>query len=396
MKLSVIIVNYNVKYYLEQCLHSVYLALDGIHAEVLVVDNASTDGSNEYFSGKNFPGFTYISNAENVGFSRANNQAIRQSTGEYVLLLNPDTLLPEEILNELCSFMDEHPEAGAAGVRMLTSNGRFLPESKRGIPSPWASFGKLMGVLKLFPSSRCFGGYYLSHLDEGSIHEVPVLAGAFMFFRRSVLEKCGLLDETYFMYGEDIDISCKILSEGYKNYYLPFPILHYKGESTSKDSGKQIRVFYKAMDIFFCKYGRKYNPLFRFIIRTGIVLRMNAALLMLGLKRMQKQLFPVRKPEPCFFVLGCAKSIDYIHIMLRRNKLTSPHYYLVADEYELLVSEKSLFLKPNTYTHIIFDSAAFSYSFIIDYLVSNGLTGLEIGIFDAESYTLVTPQKCYI
>lgn len=396
MKLSVIIVNYNVKYYLEQCLHSLYQALGYIRAEVLVVDNASTDGSNEYFSGKSFPGFTYISNQENVGFSRANNQAIKQCTGEYVLLLNPDTLLPENILKELISFMDEHPEAGAAGVRMYAPDGKFLPESKRGIPSPWSSFGKLMGVLKLFPGSRRFGGYYLSQLHEGSIHEVQVLAGAFMFFRRSVFEKCGLLDEDYFMYGEDIDISCRVLAAGFKNYYLPLPILHYKGESTSKDSAQQIRVFYKAMTIFFRKHEGGYNPVFRFIVKTGITLRMNMALLMLGLKRMHRQLFPIHEQEPCFIVLGSEMSIGYIQAICRRNKLSKQHHYLLADEQLLLEPEASLFLWRNTYTHVIYDTAAFSYSFIIDYLTSNQLNNLRIGVYDADSYTLVTPEKCYI
>ena len=235
MKFSVVIVNYNVKYYLEQCLCSLYRAIDNLSAEIFVVDNASVDDSEAYLT-ERFPRITYIYNKENVGFARANNQAIRQAKGEYVLLLNPDTVLPEQTLEEALLFMDTHPCVGAAGVKMLTDDGRFLRESKRGYPTLAATFGKLSGLGKLFPRSKGLGGYYCNALDADAIHRVEVLAGAFMLLRRSALEKSGLLDEDFFMYGEDIDLSCRIEEAGYENYYLPYPILHYKGESTSKDT----------------------------------------------------------------------------------------------------------------------------------------------------------------
>lgn len=231
MKLSIIIVNYNVKYFLEQCLCSVRAAIAGMEAEVLVVDNHSADGSVEYLRPR-FPEVTFIENKDNPGFAKANNQAIRISSGEYVLLLNPDTVIGEESVRSLCFFMDEHPEAGGIGVKMLDGHGVFLAESKRSFPSPWVSFCKIFGLSKLFPSSRLFARYSLPYLNKEKQHKVEVLAGAFMLLRRKALDKVGLLDESFFMYGEDIDLSYRIVQGGYVNYYIPERILHYKGEST--------------------------------------------------------------------------------------------------------------------------------------------------------------------
>ena len=206
MKLSVIIVNYNVSCFLEQALNSVYKALRNVEGEVYVVDNNSVDNSLAMLEAK-FPQVHVIANKENVGFARANNQAIRISTGEYVLLLNPDTVVEEDTFEKCIRFMDETPDAGGLGVKMVNGKGEFLPESKRGLPSPAVSFYKLFGLSKLFPKSKRFGAYHLTYLSNDEIHSVEVLAGAFMLMRRSVLDKVGLLDEDYFMYGEDIDLS---------------------------------------------------------------------------------------------------------------------------------------------------------------------------------------------
>lgn len=213
--LSIVIVNYNVCGFLEQCLLSVRDAVKGISHEIFVVDNASTDGSEAYISTR-FPQVKYIYNTENVGFSKANNQAIAQSSGRYVLLLNPDTVVGESVLDEACHFLDEHDDAGALGVKMIDGDGKFLPESKRGFPSPWVSFCKIFGLSKLFPYSRRFGRYHLRFLDENSTHRVDVLSGAFMLLRRSTLDRCGLLDENFFMYGEDIDLSYRMTLTGEK------------------------------------------------------------------------------------------------------------------------------------------------------------------------------------
>jgi GT2 family glycosyltransferase len=269
MKLSIVIVNYNVKYYLEQCLDSVLKAIQDIDTEIFVVDNHSSDQSTEYLIPK-FPTVHFIENQENVGFSRANNQAIEQARGEYVLLLNPDTVLGEDILTGVCRLMDENRRIGAVGVKMLDGYGRFLPESKRGFPSPWNSFTKMSGLAKLFPRSKVFGAYHLRYLDENEMHEVEVLAGAFMMLRRETLEKSGSLDNCFFMYGEDIDLSYRINQAGYSNFYFPEPIIHYKGESTKKDI-RYVKHFYEAMLIFFNKHYPYSNSLYKWTIQLAIV-----------------------------------------------------------------------------------------------------------------------------
>lgn len=234
MELSIIIVNYNVKYFLEQCLHSVLQASMNIDPEIFVVDNNSVDGSSQLIR-KKFPEIHFIENKENVGFSRANNQAIRKAKGKYILLLNPDTIVEEDTFSKIIEFMDNHADAGGLGVKMIDGKGTFLPESKRGLPTPEVAFYKMFGISKLFPNSKKFGKYHLSYLKENEIHEVDVLAGAFMLLRKETLDKIGLLDETFFMYGEDIDLSYRITLGGYKNYYFPeTTIIHYKGESTKK------------------------------------------------------------------------------------------------------------------------------------------------------------------
>ncbi|GJM33023.1 MAG: hypothetical protein DHS20C18_20240 [Saprospiraceae bacterium] len=254
MKLSIIIVNYNVQYFLEQALLSVRKASKGLAIEVWVVDNNSVDDSVAMVKRK-FPEVKLIANADNPGFSIANNQAIRQSTGEYVLLLNPDTVVEEDTFVQCIRFMDAHPEAGGLGVKMIDGSGKFLPESKRGFPAPFVAFAKAFGLSRLFPKSKLFNHYHLGYLDENETHEVEVLAGAFMLLRRSVLNEIGLLDETFFMYGEDIDLSYRIIKAGYKNYYLPTTtIIHYKGESTKKGSLNYVRTFYQAMIIFARKH----------------------------------------------------------------------------------------------------------------------------------------------
>lgn len=280
MKLAVIIVNYNVKYFLEQCLKAVQKAMQGIDGEVWVVDNNSVDGSVEMVSQK-FPDIHLIANSKNTGFSVANNQAIKAAKGEYVLLLNPDTVVEEDSFSKCIAFMDEHPEAGALGVRMVDGSGNFLPESKRGLPTPEVALYKMFGLNKLFPKSRKFGRYHLGFLPENEVNEVEVLAGAYMFMRRTALEKVGLLDEAFFMYGEDIDLSYRIIKGGYKNYYFPeTSIIHYKGESTKKGSANYVRIFYQAMVIFARKhYSSSKSGLLIFLINTFIYLRAFAALI---------------------------------------------------------------------------------------------------------------------
>ncbi len=285
MKLTVIIVNYNVQHFLEQCLHSVYKAVKNVEAEIYVVDNNSVDGSVAMVKQK-FPEVLLIENKKNTGFSYANNQAIRIAKGEYVLLLNPDTVVEEDTFEKTIAFMDAHPDAGGLGVKMLDGKGNFLPESKRGLPTPSVAFYKIFGLSALFPKSKLFGKYHLGFLDKDKTNEVDILSGAFMLMRKTVLDKVGLLDETFFMYGEDIDLSYRIVLGGYKNYYFPETrIIHYKGESTRKSSVNYVFVFYKAMVIFAQKHFSQNNAkLFSFLINFAIYLRAGTAIIIRFLK----------------------------------------------------------------------------------------------------------------
>ena len=254
MQLTVVIVNYNVRHFLEQTLLSVRRAVRGMDAEVFVVDNHSQDDSVAMVRAQ-FPEVQLIANTDNPGFSKANNQAIRLARGRYVLLLNPDTVVGENTFRDCFDFMEKHPEAGGLGVRMIDGSGTFLPESKRGFPSPWVAFCKTFGLAAIFPKSKTFGRYHLGYLSPDSTNPVDVLSGAFMWMRRSVLGEVGLLDEQFFMYGEDIDLSYRIKQGGYENYYFAgTSIIHYKGESTKKGSLNYVRVFYQAMIIFARKH----------------------------------------------------------------------------------------------------------------------------------------------
>jgi GT2 family glycosyltransferase len=278
MQLSVIIVNYNVRYFLEQCLFSVQKAMRGINGEIWVVDNASKDGSRAYLEPL-FPQVKFIWNAENFGFSKANNQALQYATGSFILFLNPDTILPEDCFSKCLDFFKNNLDAGALGVRMLDGNGNFLPESKRSFPSPSISFFKLSGLSSLLPKSKLFGKYHLGFLDENENHEVNVLAGAFMLVRKNVLDETGGFDEQFFMYGEDIDLSYRIqktfnpaTGNTFKNYYFSeTSILHFKGESTKKGSLNYVRMFYLAMSQFVQKhFSSSSSTIFHSIIWLAI------------------------------------------------------------------------------------------------------------------------------
>lgn len=280
MKLSIIIVNYNVEFFLENCLNSVFKALKTLDAEVIVVDNSSVDGSVEMVQQK-FPKAKLIANQENLGFSKANNQAIRIAKGELILLLNPDTVVEENTFKVCCDFFDKTANAGGLGIKMVDGKGNFLPESKRGLPTPSVAFYKIFGLSVLFPKSERFSKYHLGHLSKNENHEIEILSGAFMMIRKDILDKIGLLDENFFMYGEDIDLSYRIIKAGYKNYYLSdTSIIHYKGESTKKSSINYVFVFYRAMAIFAKKHFSSKNAnIFSYLINLAIYLRAGLAVL---------------------------------------------------------------------------------------------------------------------
>lgn len=261
MDISVIIVSYNVRYYLRQCLESVWAATHArrdIEVEVIVVDNQSSDNSVGYlraaFPPEQYPQLTLIQNRRNVGFGRANNQALRRARGRYILYLNPDTIITEDTLGDCYDFAESRERLGAIGVKMLSARGEFALESRRGLPTPWVAFCKMSGLGSLFPKSHWAGGYYKRYLDPASPAEIEITSGAFMFCSHAALKDVGAFDEKFFMYGEDIDLSYRLILGGYHNWYLPTPIIHYKGESTTKGTYRYVHTFYEAMLIFFQKH----------------------------------------------------------------------------------------------------------------------------------------------
>lgn len=341
MQLSVIIVNYNVKYFLEQCLCSVQKAVQGLNAEIVVVDNASTDGSKEYLASR-FAAVQFIWSNENLGFAKANNLALQKAKGEFVLFLNPDTIVAEDSFTNCISFFQSHADAGALGVRMIDGSGLFLPESKRAFPSSSASFYKLSGLSNLFPHSKVFAHYNLGHLSEHETHEVNVLSGAFMMVRKEVLEQTGGFDEDFFMYAEDIDLSYRITKAKkengfYKNYYYSgTTIIHFKGESTQKHSAAYTKRFYKAMLQFVNKHKEEFsNGLMNVFIK--------AAVLMSGVISGIRQIFLSTKKTTVpssFFVLGneaAAKQLQTLTVTgfgdeaLLEQKLTATDAVIVCE-----------------------------------------------------------------
>lgn len=292
MILSIIIVNYNVRFFLEQCVRSIIPSAIGLEYEIIVVDNASTDGSREYLE-QRFQWVKFIWNTENRGFAAANNQGLALSKGTFVLFLNPDTLISEQCLSSCIKHFRQHPKAGALGIRMLDGSGRFLRESKRSFITPLTAFYKLVGLASLFPHSPVFARYHLGHLDALKNHLTDVLAGAFMMVRRTVLDKTGGFDEQFFMYGEDIDLSYRIRQAGFENHYLSGPpIIHFKGESTRRDSLKYVQLFYGAMAIFARKhYGSWRAGIFTACIHMAIWLRAFLTVLVLPFRRFVHRFF---------------------------------------------------------------------------------------------------------
>ena len=379
MKLTVIIVNYNVKYYLEQCLTSVRRAIGGLEAEVVVVDNHSRDGSVEYLQSR-FPEVTFIESNHNLGFARANNMAIRQSRADYVLLLNPDTLVGEQVLTDVIAFMDEHPKAGAAGVQMLKVNGEKANESRRGLPTPMTAFYKMTGLCRRYPRHPRFGHYYMCYLPWDEPARIEVVSGAFMMIRRSVLDEVGLLDEDFFMYGEDIDLSYRILKGGYENWYVPVRIVHYKGESTEKSSFRYVHVFYKAMLIFFRKH---YGTMVFWLgipIRMAIYAKAAMALVGMATDKFRKMLgFPRRHYDerPTFVLDGS----DEMKEKCRRLALRKG-----------LVCREETDEKP---VYRVYDMDKWRYEDVFNHLVDHEGNYL-LATFSSASGALITEKEVYL
>lgn len=399
MTLSVIIVNYNVRCFLRQCLLSVYASAEnlpgGVEAiEVFVVDNASSDGSVEYlrthFPAERYPSLHIIANTQNMGFGRANNQAVDQARGRYILFLNPDTILTEHTLADCIAFGDAHEDMGALGTWMQHSNGSFALESRRGTPTPWVSFCKMSGLASLFPHSRLFGRYYMRYLDHQEAAPVEIISGAYMMARRDAIVEVGAFDEDFFMHGEDIDLSLRLYRSGRTNYYIPSPILHYKGKSTRKTDYRYVRTFYRAMLIFF----RKHYPHYRF----GLALPIQAAILAKAamtfvrgqVGKFAHAILPARK-NVSQHQLYIGRNVSAMRRIADANGLDID--YIEADETSLPQAA----LPPDgdhDYIHIIYDLSSFSRDYVLRAFRSSDHRRY-IGTFTPEADLLVLGSKTY-
>lgn len=410
LKLSVIIVNYNVKYYLDQCIRSVLRAFEVMKkasssdssvneevAEIIVVDNHSADGSVDYLE-KRYPQMLYpmvrfVRSAHNLGFARANNIAIRQSRGEYVLLLNPDTIVGEDALKASVDFMDAHEDAGAVGVRMLGAQGRRAMESRRGLPTPMVSFFKMLGFCNRWPHHRLFGKYYMGYLPWDEPCQIEVVSGAYCMLRRMALDEVGLLDEDFFMYGEDIDLSYRVLKGGYHNYYLPVDILHYKGESTQKSSFRYVHVFYEAMLIFFRKHYSGMTFLLSLPIKTAIYAKALMALVGMLSDRMRKSLgffAPSAEGAQHYVVVGSQEMQDACRDIARRLGLDAEFHdsEVQEDKSEATWSEKN----DNV---LVLDADSMSYADMLKRMsrLSDMNVNVTLGTYSKEIGKIITDRE---
>ena len=399
LKLSVIIVNYNVKYYLDQCIRSVLRAFEEMNtpAEIIVVDNHSADGSVDYleqrYPQKLFPMVRFVRSAHNLGFARANNIAIRQSRGEYVLLLNPDTIVGEDALKASVDFMDAHEDAGAVGVRMLGAQGRRAMESRRGLPTPMVSFFKMLGFCNRWPHHRLFGKYYMGYLPWDEPSQIEVVSGAYCMLRRKALDEVGLLDEDFFMYGEDIDLSYRVLKGGYHNYYLPVDILHYKGESTQKSSFRYVHVFYEAMLIFFRKHYSGMTFLLSLPIKTAIYAKALMALVGMLSERMRKSLgffAPSAEGAQHYVFVGSLEMQDACRDIARRLGLDAEFHdsEVLEDKSEVTWSEKN----DNV---LVLDADSMSYADMLKRMsrLSDMNVNVTLGTYSKEIGKIITDRE---
>jgi len=269
MQLSVIILNYNVRYFLELCVLSVEKAIQNLEAEIIVVDNNSSDDSCAMIRSR-FPAIKLIQNKENVGFPKGNNIGVSQAQGDYICILNPDTVVAEDTFEKVLAFANKQSNLGIVGCKLIDGTGKFLPESKRGIPTPWVAFTKILGLYRWFPKSSIFNQYYAQHLSENQMGKVEILVGAFMLMKRELYNELGGFDENCFMYSDDVDLSYMALQQGKSNYYFPeTTVIHFKGESTVKD-GAYMKRFQEAMNFFYSKHF-KVSFFFSLFMKAGIV-----------------------------------------------------------------------------------------------------------------------------
>ena len=392
MKLSVVIVNYNVKNYVEQCLLSLHKALEGIEAEVLLVDNHSVDGSVEYLR-EHFDWVRIVASRHNLGFARANNLAIRMSHGEYVLLLNPDTIVAEPTLREALAWMDGHADTGSLGVRMLNACGESARESRRGVPTPMVAFWKMIGLCERMPAHHRFGHYYMGYLDWNTPAAIEVVSGAFCMLRREALDKVGLLDEDFFMYGEDIDLSYRVLKGGYRNYYLPSLIFHYKGESTQKSSFRYVHVFYEAMLIFFRKHYSGMSWLISLPIKAAIYAKATLALFQMQIDRARKSLgfITYEWQTPNYVFVGSKEMQEKCGDLVRRKGLLAE--FVALGKNELTASFLEKITDSKKLQIVVFDVSEFDYEQILEVFAVAPSPLRKMGFYHQDSGMLITDAE---
>lgn len=387
MDISIIIVSYNVRYFLRQCLESIWVSArkSGLEVEVFVVDNDSSDHSVGYlrasFPFTRYPHLHLIANTQNVGFGRANNQALRKACGRYILFINPDTIITEDTLTDCFRFAEKLRDLGAIGVRMLSARGEFSLESRRGLPTPWVAFCKMSGLCSLFPKNRFLGHYYMRYLAEDEAAEIEIVSGAFMFCSHKALQETGGFDEQFFMYGEDIDLSYRLLQAGYHNWYLPTPIVHYKGESTHKGSYRYVHTFYKAMLIFFRKHFRRTSLFLSIPIQTAIIIQ---ALLVL-IKQKAYNFANYLRPDP-----------DATPISICYYGPAATHDALLAktDVWNIRIAcQESLEAMPPKGTQVVaYDTETYTYGEIMRDLQRKGC---ELGTYAPKRHSIIFCNRVY-
>lgn len=396
MKLSVIIVSYNVREYLEQCLDSLMKAMRGVDGDVYIVDNHSKDGTVEYLRPR-FPYVNFISSRHNLGFARANNIAIRRTESDYVLLLNPDTIVGEDTVRNSLSFMESHPDAGGLGVCMIKSDGNKAMESRRGLPTPLVALYKMCGLCARFPRSRRFGKYYMSYLPWDRPVRIEVISGAYCMLRHSALDRVGLLDEDFFMYGEDIDLSYRLLKNGYTNWFIPETILHYKGESTQKTSFRYVHVFYDAMLIFFRKHYGHLSFCISLPVKAAIYIKAMLALMRMQAERARKAVGLVSRKKRHslteYIFLGAAESIANCRKLANDNGLKAR--FVECDERTCKEGHLGFMdsISQGTVTYAVYDVDAFSYSTILGIFAGSPKDNLIIGTYNKRSNIVITDRE---
>lgn len=385
---SIIIVSYNVRHFLEQCLRSVYASQGQLELEIFVVDNASSDNTlgflREQFPRAEHPELHLVNNVRNVGFGRANNQALAHAKGRYVLFLNPDTVLTEHTLTDCVTFADSHADMGALGVMQLHSNGEFALESRHGIPTPWRAFCQMSGLSSLFPATKTFDGYHMRFFNNAAAAPIEIASGAFMLIPRGALEEIGGFDERFFMYCEDVDLCYRLLQSGRQNFYLPTPILHYKGASTRRGSFRYVHTFYSAMLIFFNKHYAKSARLMSPLIRLGIYLRgliSYAGKKLLALRHFLAPRLGTRAERQVYFgrhtseVKALAKTLGFDIVCY------------ATDSHDFKTNENAYAIPPDC-VHVIFDLGCFSRDEVLEWFRRSDHRH-HIGMYSPESRTLI-------